>query len=150
MKKLLIAAVFFSTVSASKAEKTVRFDFQTSEARQLEVTPSTYVHPLVAEVVVDTKTGRIRDTWTLSVADYRSRVYNDDPEATLQNLRAYGLFKSSEKHNCDLIVAPTFDINISDRGVEINLIGYPANFTNWSTGTKADYEWIQLDKKITY
>jgi len=127
-------------------QKTVKFDFQTSEARTLDLYPSTYIHPLIAEVVVDSTTGRIHDTWTLSLSDFQARQYPNNDEATLQNLRAYGLFKSSEKHNCDLIVAATFDIRISNNGAEITLVGYPANFANWSTGTKADYDWILLER----
>lgn len=130
----------------ANAEKTVRFDFQTSEARTMDVYPSTYVKPLVAEVVVDTSKGRIHDTWEMSLLDFQSRSYPGNDAATLQNLRAYGLYKSSEKHHCDLIVAATFDIRISDTGVVINLIGYPANFANWKTGTAADYEWIRLEQ----
>ncbi len=134
------------TLPSVRADKTVRFDYQTSEARTIDVYPSTYIQPLVAEVVVDTKTGRIHDTWTLSAVDFESRRHPNDDMATIQNLRAYGLFKSSEKHNCDLIVAATFDIKISDQGVIINLVGYPANFDNWSTATKADYNWINIER----
>lgn len=104
-------------MTAANAEKTVKFDFQTSEARTIDVHPTTYIHPLVAQVVVDTKTGRIHDTWTLTPAEFISRQYPDNDAATLQNLRAYGLFKSSEKHSCDLIVAPTFDIKIDRKSV---------------------------------
>lgn len=135
-----------AAMTAANAEKTVKFDFQTSEARTIDVHPTTYIHPLVAQVVVDTKTGRIHDTWTLTPAEFISRQYPDNDAATLQNLRAYGLFKSSEKHSCDLIVAPTFDIKISDEGVTINLHGYPANFSNWSSATTADFNWINLER----
>lgn len=147
MKKLFAAfLILLAGAMPSKAEKTVRFDFQTSEARTIDVHPSTYIHPLVAEVVVDTKTGRIHDTWTLTPAEFISRQYPDNDAATLRNLRAYGLFKSSEKHGCDLIVAATFDIKISDQGVVINLIGYPANFANWSSATTADFNWINIER----
>lgn len=112
----------------------------------MDVYPTAYVHPLVAEVVVDTKTGRIHDTWTLSVNDFISRQDPDNYDATLQNLRAYGLFKSSEKHGCDLIVAAMFDIKISDQGVVITLVGYPANFANWASVTSADYNWIDVER----
>lgn len=133
-------------VEMVSAQKTVRFDFQSSEARTLDLYPSTYVHPLIAEVQIDAKAGRIRDTWTLSYDDYLARTVENDTKATLQNLRAYALFKSSEKNNCDVIVAATFDIKISNSGAVINIVGYPANFTNWATGTRADYEWIQLER----
>lgn len=145
MKKILALALAATALTCIAADKTVRFDFQTSEARTLDVYPSTYIHPLVAEVVVDTKTGRIHDTWTLSVEDFTARQNPDNDAATLNNLRAYGLFKSSEKHNCDLIIAATFDIKITDQGTTINLVGYPANFSNWATATNADYYWINLE-----
>lgn len=148
MKYLLLGFLCLATAGSAAAQKTVKFDFQTSEARTLDLYPSTYIHPLIAEVVVDTQTGRVHDTWTLTLADYNARQYPNNDAATLQNLRAYGLFKSSEKHNCDLIVAATFDIKISDEGVVINLVGYPANFSNWSTGSKADYEWIVLERGV--
>ncbi len=148
MKRILLGFLCLAGVTSAFAQKTVKFDFQTSEARTLDLYPSTYIHPLIAEVVVDTKTGRIHDTWTLSLADFKARQYPDNDAATLQNLRAYGLFKSSEKHNCDIIVAATFDIKISDEGAVISLVGYPANFSNWSTGSKADYDWIVLEKGI--
>lgn len=147
MKKLFFAFLaLLAGATSVNAEKTVRFDFQTSEARTIDVRPTTYIHPLVAEVVVDTKSGRLHDTWTLTPAEFISRQYPDNDAATLNNLRAYGLFKSSEKHNCDLIVAPTFDIKISDTGVVINLFGYPANFANWSSATSADYKWINIER----
>lgn len=147
MKKLLfVFLVALAVATTAAAEKTVRFDFQTSEARTIDVQPSTYIHPLVAEVVIDTKAGRIHDTWTLSTSEFLLRQYPDNDAATLNNLRAYGLFKSSEKHSCDLIVAPTFDIKISDTGVVINLIGYPANFANWQSATTADFRWISIER----
>ncbi len=147
MKKLFFTFLaLLAGATSVNAEKTVRFDFQTSEARTIDVRPTTYIHPLVAEVVVDTKSGRLHDTWTLTPAEFISRQYPDNDAATLNNLRAYGLFKSSEKHNCDLIVAPTFDIKISDTGVVINLFGYPANFSNWSSATSADYDWISIER----
>lgn len=147
MKKLLTAfLITLAGATAASAEKTVRFDFQTSEARTIDVQPSTYIHPLVAEVVVDTRSGRIHDTWTLTPAEFISRQYPENDAATLNNLRAYGLFKSSEKHGCDIIVAPTFDIKISDTGVVINLIGYPANFANWQSATTADFRWISIER----
>lgn len=148
MNKYIVAMAALLAIGSAYAEKTVRFDFQTSEARAMDVMPTTYVRPLVADVIVDTHIGRIKDSWTLNLDDFKSRQYSDDTEATLQNLRAYALFKSSEKHNCDLIVAPTFDIKITESGAVINVIGYPANFANWATGVKADYEWIELNKSM--
>lgn len=135
------------SVSAN-AERNVQFDFQVSQARTIDLSPTTYVQPMIAEVVVDQTKGRIHDTWELSAADMAARSFSDDMSSTLQNLRAYGLFKSSEKHACDLIVAATFDIRMTNAGAVITLFGYPANFANWRTGTQADYEWICIEKGI--
>lgn len=146
--RLCAALALVAAATGAHAERTVHFDFQTSQARTMDLYPTTYVQPLVAEVVIDQEKGRIHDTWEMSLTDFQARSYPDNDAATLQNLRAYGLFKSSELHQCDLIVAATFDIRISDRGVIINLIGYPANFANWHTGTQADYEWILLERGV--
>lgn len=145
---VVVAALAAATAPARAERNTVHFDFQTSQARTIDLHPSTYVMPLVAEVVIDQAKGRIHDTWEMSLRDFQARTIDGNDEATLQNLRAYGLFKSSEKHECDVIVAATFDIRISDNGVVINLIGYPANFANWHTGTTADYDWILLQRGI--
>lgn len=52
-------------------------------------------------------------------------------------------------HDCDVIVAATFNIRTAGDGYEVNIIGYPANFVNWKTATQADYEWIQMEKTVT-
>lgn len=126
---LLIAA--FSVLAAS-AQRHEVFNFQSSEARALDLNPASTVVPLVAEIIVDSVTGRINDSWHISPSDFLARQIPNNYEATLNNLRAYGLFKSSLEHNCDIIVAPIFDIAINNQGATINLIGYPANFANWS------------------
>lgn len=147
MKKIIIAsALALSCIATAYADKNVRFDFQTSEARGIDVYPTTYIQPLVAEVKVNTQAGRFIDTWKLSPSEFMARQYPDNDAATLQNLRAYGLFKSSEHHNCDVIVAATFDIKISNEGAVVVVKGYPANFANWGTAKNADYEWIKIER----
>lgn len=130
-------------VAAPRAQKTVRFDIQDSQARVLDVYPSTYIKPVIAELKVDTPKGRIRDTWVLNFDELAARTIKDSATATMQNLRTYAVYKSSEKHNCDVVIAATFDIHITEQGAQITIVGYPANFSNWQTGTLADYEWIK-------
>lgn len=139
---LLAVAAIASQDTA--AQKNVKFDFSASEARVLDLEPQTYVKPLIAEVEVDVAKGRVRDTWTLTADEYNSRVIQGDDESTIKNLQVYGVFKSAEKHNCDIIVAATFDVRISVQGAVINVVGFPANFTNWATGTVADFDWINM------
>lgn len=140
----VLAAVCALPTAAFSADN-VRFDIRDSQARVLDVYPSTYIKPVIAELTVDTSTGRIRDTWPLSSEELMARTIKNDPAATLQNLRTYAVYKSSEKHNCDVVIAATFDIRITEQGATINIVGYPANFTNWQTGTIADYDWIRQE-----
>lgn len=140
---LLLTGFFGVAAIDSNAQKTVKFEMQESQARVLDVNPSTYVKPVIAELSVDTSKGRLRDTWTLTSDELAARVIKNDDKATLQNLRTYAVYKSSEKANCDVVIAATFDIRITDDGASITIVGYPANFTNWKTGTVADYDWIK-------
>lgn len=142
---LLLAGFCGLASMDSYAQKTVKFEMQESQARVLDVNPSTYVKPVIAELSVDTSKGRLRDTWTLNADELAARVIKNDDKATLQNLRTYAVYKSSEKANCDVVIAATFDIRITDDGASITIIGYPANFTNWKTGTVADYDWIRYE-----
>ena len=140
---LLLTGFYGLTAIDIHAQKTVKFEMQESQARVLDVNPSTYVKPVIAELSVDTSKGRLRDTWTLNSDELAARIIKNDDKATLQNLRTYAVYKSSEKANCDVVIAATFDIRITDDGASITIVGYPANFTNWKTGTVADYEWIK-------
>lgn len=152
IKYLLASLALLAGCYSLSAQKTVKIDFQASQARLLEAAPNAYVRPVIAEVVVNERNGRIRDTWELDAVDLASRTIPNDDAATLLNLKSYALFKSSEKHNCDMIIVPTFDIHITSTGATVSVVGYPANFSNWTTGTTADYEWILLERgeqKIT-
>lgn len=140
---LLLCGLYGLFAMDAYAQKTVKFEMQESQARVLDVNPSTYVKPVIAELSVDTSKGRLHDTWTLDANELAARIIKDDDKATLQNLRTYAVYKSAEKSNCDVVIAATFDIRITDEGASITVIGYPANFTNWKTGTVADYEWIK-------
>lgn len=139
---LLGLAVTLIGAVTTDAQKSVKFEYQNSQARVLDVSPTTYVKPLISEVIVDTSKGRIRDEWKLNTDEFLSRSIKNDDNATIENLRTYAVYKSSEKHDCDLIVAATFDIRITENGATISIVGYPANFANWKTGTVADYDWI--------
>ena len=109
LRYLLTAAAIAVTACGASSQKTVKVDFQASQARFLETSSSAYMKPLVAEVVVDKTKGRIRDTWEIDAVELSSRTIQGDAQATILNLKSYALFKSAEKHNCDMIIVPTFD-----------------------------------------
>lgn len=143
---LAVACCASATLCYGADDKTtVRFDIRDSQARVLDVYPSTYVKPVIAELSVDTSKGRIRDTWTLTPEELASRTIRDNAALTMQNLRTYAVYKSSEQHCCDVVIAATFDIRITEKGATITIVGYPANFSNWQTGTVADYDWIKYE-----
>ncbi len=144
MKKGVLLASFVGVCLCLNAQsnKTVRIDIRDSQARVLDVNPSTYIKPIIAELKVDDTKGRIRETWYLTPEELAARTIDRDTYATMQNLRTYAVYKSSEKNNCDVVIAATFDIQITEKGASITIVGYPANFSNWATGTVADYEWI--------
>lgn len=137
---LLLCALGCSLFAA--AQRNQSFEYQVSQARYLETAPNFYTRPLVAEIVVDENASHIRDHWSLNAQELASRTFVKNDEATILNLKSYALFKSSEKHNCDLIVVPTFDIRMTENGADITITGYPAKFAKWSTCTTGDYEWI--------
>jgi len=149
IKKTVLLALLACSCFGLNAQnnKTVRFDIRDSQARVLDVYPSTYIKPVIAELKVDTSRGRIRDTWPLTVEELAARTIDNDANATMQNLRTYAVYKSSEKNNCDVVIAATFDIQLTEKGATITIVGYPANFSNWATGTVADYEWIMNEPR---
>lgn len=141
MKKVLLIGIAMAFSVLSYAQKT-EYHFQDTQARLLDVTSNAYVKPLTVELNVLTKEHK---TWVfpLTVAEVEA-MKND-----LVNLRSYAVYAASKQENCDVIVAATFNIKSVRNGFEVTVIGYPANFVNWKTATKDDYEWIRMEKVQT-
>lgn len=142
MKKYLLLLLGMVTFAESYAQKT-EFRFQDTQARLLDVSSNAYVKPLTVELQVLTKE-RISEIIPLN----RQEV-EQDMKGDLNNIRSYAVYRASQIHNCDVIVAATFNIRTAGGGYEVNIIGYPANFVNWKTATQADYEWIRMEKTQT-
>lgn len=128
--------------AASYAQKT-EFRFQDTQARLLDVTSNAYVKPLTVELKVLTTT-RVNEIIKLTKQEVEQDMNGD-----LSNIRSYAVYRASQLHNCDVIVAATFNVRTADGGYEVNIIGYPANFVNWKTATQDDYEWIRMEKTAT-
>lgn len=142
MKKILVTFVaVFACLSVAYAQKAQAIVHDT-QARLLDVTANAYVKPLTVEVQVISNT-RVVDTWELTVEQVRSM------NGLTSNIRSWGVFQSSRKHNCDLLVAATFDFkNDPDNpeSYQLTVMGFPANFVNWKTAEDKDYEWIRMEK----
>ena len=135
----MIALVSCCLVASAQKNQT---SIQETQARLLDVNPNAYVRPLTVEVQV-TSEGRITDTWPLTAEQVNA--LNGD----LANIRSWGVFQSSRKHNCDLIVAATFDFKSDPMtpGMYIlTVVGFPANFVNWKTASDDDLKWITSEK----
>lgn len=148
MKKLIVMVSLVLACAgqaAAQQQRVITKKQQFTQARLLDVTSNAYVRPLTVELSVDKSKGRINDVWELSPEDVES-LKND-----LSNIRSYGVYMSSNKHNADVIVAATFNFRTNDAGTGyiLNVVGYPATFVNWKTADTADLEWIRLEKTLT-
>ena len=52
-------------------------------------------------------------------------------------------------HYISLTFNIKFDEVAGDKDVQIEVVGYPADFVNWKTATTQDLEWIRMEKTIT-
>ena len=140
MKKVFITvlvALAFASCGIQKAS----VEEQYVQARMLDVRADAHVHPLTVEVEIDKNAERITDIWTYTKEDV-SAMGGD-----LSNIRANGLYRSSKKHNADIIVAPMFNLQSDKDGVyRLEVIGYPGNFVNWKSLEAKDSVWMALDK----
>ncbi|MBR0245575.1 MAG: hypothetical protein IJQ61_03815 [Bacteroidales bacterium] len=147
MKKtvLTLIALLSCLIAAQAQSKNQATAVQETQARLLDVNANAYVKPLTVEVEV-LPTGRIVDDWPLTVEQVKSMG------GDLANIRSWGVFQSSKKHDCDLIVAATFDFKNDSSNPDVyklTVVGFPANFVRWKTADANDYEWIRLEKVFT-
>ncbi len=142
MKRTLLVAFALLLCVLGYAQKT-EFRFQDTQARLLDVTSNAYVKPLTVELKV------LTDTRVSEIIKLTKQEVELDMKGELSNIRSYAVYRASQMHNCDVIVAATFNIRTAGDGYEVNIIGYPANFVNWKTATQADYEWIKMEKTVT-
>ncbi len=142
MKRTLFVMMVLVMCTISYAQKT-EFRFQATQARLLDVQSNAYVKPLTVELQVVSQK-RVSEIIKLT----RQEV-EQDMKGDLENIRSYAVYRASQIHDCDVIVAATFNVRTVDNGYEVNIIGYPANFVNWKTASQADYEWIKMEKTVT-
>ncbi len=142
MKRSLLLVFTIAMSLFCYAQKS-EFRFQDTQARLLDVTSNAYVKPLTVELKVLTNK-RVSEIIKLT----RQEV-EQDMKGDLNNIRSFAVYRASQLHDCDVIVAATFNVRTAGEGYEVNIIGYPANFVNWQTATQADYEWIKMEKTVT-
>ncbi len=147
MKKILLSIVAVVATATAFAQSKSQVQYQETQARLLDITSNAYVRPLTVELKIKGEE-RIRETVTIP-KDIALSAMKGDPS----NWRSYAVYEVSRRKNCDVIVAATFNILFDevrgDKDVSIEVVGYPADFVNWQTLTKEDYEWVRMEKTIT-
>lgn len=151
MKKVfLLASLFIAIQGIAHAQTAI----ENSQARVLDVETDAIVRPQVVDLEVLKNlpaTGGVissnadgRCVWqchftTKEVAGLKGEV---------SEIRANATFKMCEELNADVILAATYNIkteNLEKEGIEVKIIGFPANFKKWRDLDPAkDGEWIRL------
>lgn len=142
MKKIMLTALFGAMfVMGASAQKVNQVQYQETEANLLGVTANAAVRPLTVELKIKSQQ-RVREVVKIprTIALFAMK---GDPT----NWRSYAVYEVSRRQNCDMLVAATFNIKYDevagDKEVEVEVVGYPADFVNWKTATDADLEWIR-------
>lgn len=146
MKKVVLFSLFAMLFSGMAFAQKTTYKMQEVQGRLLDVQSNAYVKPMTVELDVDKTKGRIRDKWALTKEQAEIEM-----QGKIDNIRSYGVYMSSKKHDADVIVAATFNLRSTDdgQGYELEVVGFPARFVNWKTATAADYEWIKMEKTVT-
>ncbi len=147
MRIIMFVISIMLTSLVSFAQKTTQVQYQETQARLLDVSSNAYVKPLTVELKVKSNQ-RIREIVKIP-RSYALVAMKGDPS----NWRSYAVYEVSRRMQCDVIVAATFNIKYDevagDQDVQIEVVGYPADFTNWQSATPQDLEWIRMEKTIT-
>ena len=143
MKKLILfLALVCVGVMSSYAQKSV-YKFRDAQARAGDAVTEVCVMPTIVEVKVLSEKGRISDVWNLSKEEVEVAMKGE-----LSNLRAWGTYLSTLKHQCDVIMGATYKVEDDEKtnGYTVTVVGYLGVFTNWHTATEADFKWVQLQR----
>ena len=147
MKKIAFLLLTVLSTAICYAQKTTQVQYHETQARLLDVSSNAYVKPLTVELKVK-NSQRIREVVKIP-RNFALVAMKGDPS----NWRSYAVYEVSKRLQCDVIVAATFNIKYDevagDQDVQIEVVGYPADFTNWQTATTQDLEWIRMEKTIT-
>lgn len=134
MKKIVLTiCVALAFASCSLQKQSIQEAH--TEARFLPIDATSQVTPLSVDIAIDNVAGKVKDVWKFSPEQI------DAMGGDITNIKARGLYLSTQKHDVDIIVAPIFNLeSINEKGkegwFELTIIGYLGRFTNWQNGTK--------------
>lgn len=141
MKKVIVTLSMMVALLITVGCYSVSTVVRDTQVKMVDMNAPSYVKPLVAELLV--KKGidgesSIRDEWKFSEEDVIS--LNNDVE----KLKNRAAFLSTQKHLCDVIVSPMFDVYIADGKATVTVNGYPAVYVNFRTMEDKDTTWLQV------
>ena len=134
-KGLALAICALGLFAEANAQRTEVY--RSSQARLIEPQMGVYIKPLAADLEIDQTKGKVKDVWEFT-PDEVAAMGGDEAD-----VRTRALFMSVDKHDVDVIVAASFDLESTNSGSKVTVIGYPAKYVNWRTASPADNEWIR-------
>ena len=157
---LLLAAGTLIPLSAKTDVEEQWWSFKNSQARMVSSDAHLYVRPYTVEIALMDST---RHKWRIPVSgdEYKSRLSFDNRgdinlEQTQRNMQTYAVYQASvgamptlagKNIECDVILAPLFNMTFDQSGCVIEFTGYPAVYKNWKTATIEEFErWIYFDR----
>lgn len=112
--------------------------YQQAQARLLEPQQQVFITPLVADLRI---LNQERQTFEYPVGDV------DMSKITLgeiTDLKVLALYNMTVAFDADVVVAPTFYVDLQKKNSKIVVRGYPAIYENWKVANKeTDYKWIE-------
>ncbi len=134
MMTVVIACGFGISVNAQKV-----VEQKISQGRLIE--PSMQV--LVKPQIVDLKVSSQRNEWSYFYTMLEVEALGSDEG----NVRKSALFNAMRDAKADVIVAASFNMFTTtengERGFKVEVIGYPAVYSNWRTMGPGDEEWVR-------
>lgn len=112
--------------------------YQQAQTRLLEPQQQVFVTPLVADLrILDSE----RQTYTYDLGSIDvSRITLGE----ITDLKILALYAMTVANDADVIVAPTFYVDLKKKDAKIVVKGYPAKYENWKVANKEqDYKWIE-------
>ena len=143
MKKVLILFSVLLAFSSNALAQITRSE-EVVQARSADAVQTVFVQPMVMEterVLVQgaDEIGKVTYTYKLRKKDYRKHF-----GGTLENLKAYTVYKASQEYGVDAFAASLFYFKMENNDCLLVLTGFPIRYKKMRKATDPDYEWMGL------
>jgi hypothetical protein len=137
---LFVISIITSLFSCSPQ----RFTYKSNTSRISEPPYSGYVVPWIADIqLVSPDKITYSEVFDIVVDEFTT-------ESNIEMYKTYTLGIAAKKNNADIIIAPLYEIETTDKGfLRITVSGYLGKFVNFRSATKDDQWFINLYKTTT-